>query len=164
MSLGNGNPKEGDKGSNFNYELKALQGLESIAKKLETGIVKKIVAGTGVTISPTTGVGNVTINAAVPTGPTTLAFGGNLFYVEGGEQYAYNTVTTLSTVYSTPAPVFSPIGKNFWLDLSIQTGSYAGLPYGTSSFTVKLFASANGISQNVLLGTYTVATTAANTV
>lgn len=64
MSLGNGNPKSGDKGSNFNYEIKALQGLESIAKKLETGIVKKIVAGTGVTISPTTGVGNVTINAS----------------------------------------------------------------------------------------------------
>lgn len=65
MSLGNGNPKSGDKGSNFNYELKALQGLESIAKKLETGIVKKIVAGTGITISPTTGVGNVTINAGL---------------------------------------------------------------------------------------------------
>lgn len=36
MSLGNGNPKEGDKGSNFNYELKVLQGLESIAVALET--------------------------------------------------------------------------------------------------------------------------------
>lgn len=35
MSLGNGNPKEGDKGSNFNYELKVLQGLESIAVALE---------------------------------------------------------------------------------------------------------------------------------
>jgi len=36
MSLGNGNPKEGDKGSNFNYELKVLQGLESIAVALES--------------------------------------------------------------------------------------------------------------------------------
>jgi hypothetical protein len=35
MSLGNGNPKEGDKGSNFNYELKVLQGLEAIAVSLE---------------------------------------------------------------------------------------------------------------------------------
>lgn len=35
MSLGNGNPKEGDKGSNFNYELKVLQGLDSIAVALE---------------------------------------------------------------------------------------------------------------------------------
>lgn len=38
MSLGNGNPKEGDKGSNFNYELKVLQGLEAIAVALENGI------------------------------------------------------------------------------------------------------------------------------
>lgn len=35
MSLGNGNPKEGDKGSNFNYELKVLQGLDAIATSLE---------------------------------------------------------------------------------------------------------------------------------
>lgn len=35
MSLGNGNPKEGDKGSNFNYELKVLQGLDAIAVALE---------------------------------------------------------------------------------------------------------------------------------
>jgi hypothetical protein len=35
MALGNGNPKEGDKGSNFNYELKVLQGLEAIAVALE---------------------------------------------------------------------------------------------------------------------------------
>lgn len=39
MSLGNGNPKEGDKGSNFNYELKVLQGLEAIALALESNPV-----------------------------------------------------------------------------------------------------------------------------
>ena len=37
MGLGNGNPKEGDKGSNFNWELKVLQGLEAIAVALEGG-------------------------------------------------------------------------------------------------------------------------------
>jgi hypothetical protein len=35
MALGNGNPKSGDKGSNFNYELKVLQALDSIAETLE---------------------------------------------------------------------------------------------------------------------------------
>jgi hypothetical protein len=35
MGLGNGNPKSGDKGSNFNYELKVLQALDSIAETLE---------------------------------------------------------------------------------------------------------------------------------
>jgi hypothetical protein len=37
MGLGNGNPKSGDKGSNFNYELKVLQGLEAIANALDGG-------------------------------------------------------------------------------------------------------------------------------
>jgi hypothetical protein len=35
MGLGNGNPKNGDRGSNFNYELKVLQALDSIAETLE---------------------------------------------------------------------------------------------------------------------------------
>lgn len=50
MSLGNGNPKDGDKGSNFNYELKVLQGLEAIAVRLEEGIVPYTTATTGTNI------------------------------------------------------------------------------------------------------------------
>lgn len=42
MSLGNGNPKEGDKGSNFNFELKVLQGLEAIAVGVENLPVSSI--------------------------------------------------------------------------------------------------------------------------
>jgi hypothetical protein len=42
MSLGNGNPKDGDKGSNFNYELKVLQGLQAIAVALENQITYKV--------------------------------------------------------------------------------------------------------------------------
>lgn len=37
MALGNGNPKEGDKGSNFFWELRVLQGLEAIAVAIEAG-------------------------------------------------------------------------------------------------------------------------------
>ncbi len=37
MGLGNGNPNEGNKGSNFNFELKMLQGLEAIANALDGG-------------------------------------------------------------------------------------------------------------------------------
>jgi len=37
MALGNGNPKDGDKGSNFNYELKVLQSLEQIANFFSGG-------------------------------------------------------------------------------------------------------------------------------
>jgi hypothetical protein len=81
MSLGNGNPKNGDKGSNFNYQLKMLKGLDAIATSLEaaatpgacepgTGVCQ-IIAGENITISPETGLGVVTINADVPT--STLA-------------------------------------------------------------------------------------------
>lgn len=35
MGLGNGNPKDGDKGSNFNYELKVLQGLQCACDQLK---------------------------------------------------------------------------------------------------------------------------------
>lgn len=37
MGLGNGNSNEGNKGSNFNYELKTLQLLEAIAIAIEQG-------------------------------------------------------------------------------------------------------------------------------
>jgi hypothetical protein len=37
MGLGNGNPNEGNKGSNFNYELKTLQLLQAIAVAVEQG-------------------------------------------------------------------------------------------------------------------------------
>lgn len=37
MGLGNGNPNEGNKGSNFNYELKVLQLLDAIATAIEQG-------------------------------------------------------------------------------------------------------------------------------
>ena len=35
MSLGNGNPKNGDKGSNFDFEYRVLKGMESIAVAME---------------------------------------------------------------------------------------------------------------------------------
>jgi len=47
MSLGNGNPKEGDKGSNFNYELKVLQGLQRIINNVLAGIDVTVVNGAG---------------------------------------------------------------------------------------------------------------------
>jgi hypothetical protein len=37
MGLGNGNPKAGDRGSNYDYELKVLKGLEAIANALDGG-------------------------------------------------------------------------------------------------------------------------------
>jgi hypothetical protein len=47
MALGNGNPKDGDKGSNFNYELKVLQGLQSIINNVLAGTNVTVVNGSG---------------------------------------------------------------------------------------------------------------------
>lgn len=65
MSLGNGNKKEGDKGSNFNYELKVLQGLQSI--------INNVLAGTNVTV--VNGAGAAAVN---------IQDGGNSITVDGG--------------------------------------------------------------------------------
>ena len=55
MGLGNGNSTTGDKGSNFNYELKSLQGLQEIlnntlSKTLTPGVLN-ITGATGTTLS-----------------------------------------------------------------------------------------------------------------
>ena len=65
MSLGNGNPKEGDKGSNFNYELKVLQGLQSI--------INSVLASIDVTVVNAAGASAVNIQD-----------GGNSITVDGG--------------------------------------------------------------------------------
>lgn len=65
MSLGNGNPKEGDKRSGFNYELKVLQGLQSI--------INNAIAGTNVTV--VNGAGAAAVN---------IQDGGNSITVDGG--------------------------------------------------------------------------------
>lgn len=74
MALGNGNPKEGDKGSNFFWELKVLQGLEAIAVAIEAGGGGGggggITALTGdVTAGPGSGSQVATIGALKVTGP-----------------------------------------------------------------------------------------------
>ena len=66
MSLGNGNPKEGDKGSNFNYELKVLQGLQAIAEGLEPGIVHTVTA-----TAPVQSSGGTNPNISIPAATST---------------------------------------------------------------------------------------------
>ena len=74
MSLGNGNPKEGDKGSNFNYELNVLQGLEAIAVALENqppasgGLFAEIANSTPIanTITPGSLLGTIVGTTSVP--------------------------------------------------------------------------------------------------
>jgi hypothetical protein len=84
MSLGNGNPKEGDKGSNFNYELKVLQGLESIAVALENQPPPPVITTYGLfaqTVNSTPVTGTVSELSLIRTGVGTLTVPANSFKV-----------------------------------------------------------------------------------
>ena len=77
MSLGNGNPKDGDKGSNFNYELKVLQGLQAIAVALEEGINPQFIGTTdGTTVTGTT-IATKSTSVLIPA--NTVAAGDSIF-------------------------------------------------------------------------------------
>ena len=79
MSLGNGNPREGDKGSNFDFERSSLKLLQSIADATAgggggSGTVTQVNTGTGLTGGPITTSGTVSIaNTAVTAGSYTSA-------------------------------------------------------------------------------------------
>lgn len=84
MSLGNGNPKEGDKGSNFNYELKVLQGLESIAVALENqpAVPPSLNYGVYASTANSTPIANTTIpGSLIGSGVGSLSVPANAFKV-----------------------------------------------------------------------------------
>jgi hypothetical protein len=122
-------------------------------------ITGSIIATGGITGSLLGTATNALTASYLNVGPYTETFGGNLDVVEGYEVYAYNSTTSLNTMYATPSTVFSPTGKNFWVDIAVQTSDGA-----SGDLTIKLFASANRVSQNVLLGTYTITSAAPRTV
>jgi hypothetical protein len=85
MSLGNGNPKEGDKGSNFNYELKVLQGLQCACDQLkainiDTDDLEQLLADLIATLDD--GV-NVTVVNGTGASAVNIQDGGNSITVDG---------------------------------------------------------------------------------
>lgn len=71
MSLGNGNPKDGDKGSNFNYELKMLQGLDNIATFFENDTEPRTFTADGVIVTGTGTQPRVSCVVTIPPGVLT---------------------------------------------------------------------------------------------
>ena len=66
MSLGNGNPKEGDKGSNFNYQLNVLKGLQNIINNVIAGIDVTVVNGAGASaVNIQDGGNSITVDGSV---------------------------------------------------------------------------------------------------
>lgn len=104
MSLGNGNPKDGDKGSNFNYELKVLQGLQAIAVALEEGIKNPQFIGTtdGTIVTGTT-IATKSTSVLIPA--NTVAVGDSIFVRTRcrktgilGAGFTYISINTLDAI------------------------------------------------------------------
>ena len=110
MSLGNGNPKEGDKGSNFQFELMMLKSLEAISNKLSTtGALSKAPAS-DVTLATLTGTLSQTIIKTLTLQPNTLQIGN--YWTQGGRDFGYTEAAvnyagagnTTVTIYINNAP------------------------------------------------------------
>jgi len=109
MSLGNGNPKEGDKGSNFNYELKVLQGLESIAVALENQPATSNYGLYAATANSTPITGTTAELSLVGAGVGTLSVPANTFKV--GDSFHAKLIGHISCVGSAT------------LDIRVKSGS-----------------------------------------
>jgi hypothetical protein len=92
------------------------------------------------------------------TGPYTETFGGALQFTAGSDIYAFGGMPTSTRVIN--KPIFTTSLKNCWVEASIFTNGSYGIGH---NITLQFYASANGNSRDVLLGTYNIPTSAGST-
>jgi hypothetical protein len=117
MSLGNGNPKEGDKGSNFNYELKVLQGLEAIAVSLENQPASTNYGLFAQTVSSIPVTATVTESSLIGTGVGTLTVPANSFKV--GDSFHAKLIGHMSCVGSATLEIRVRSGSTLLADTGV---------------------------------------------
>ena len=117
MSLGNGNPKEGDKGSNFNYELKVLQGLEAIAVSLENQHASTNYGLFAQTVSSIPVTATVTESSLIGTGVGTLTVPVNSFKV--GDSFHAKLIGHMSCVGSATLEIRVRSGSTLLADTGV---------------------------------------------
>ena len=117
MSLGNGNPKEGDKGSNFNYELKVLQGLEAIAVSLENQPASTNYGLFAQTVSSIPVTATVTESSLIGTGVGTLTVPVNSFKV--GDSFHAKLIGHMSCVGSATLEIRVRSGSTLLADTGV---------------------------------------------
>jgi type IV secretory pathway VirB2 component (pilin) len=144
MSLGNGNPKDGDKGSNFNYELKVLQGLDAIAVALENPPTKTFTNTAGTTTGAGILISNsLLIPANTITNPSAIEFIAKFYRVSGTtntiSSYLF-TNTTNSIVGASLLATGGAIATGAQMGTLARTMNYVGGVIKTLS-AASLFAS-----------------------
>ena len=160
MSLGNGNPTYGDKGSNFDYELRVLTGLESIATALENnpspsyGLFAQIVKGPSIS--------NTTVESSIlGTGVGTLSVPANAFQV--GDSFRAKLTGNMSAANNNTIEIHIKTGSVILADTGIVT-----LPNITNlnwtievDFTIRAIGGA-GVASIISSGVFTYMKNASN--
>lgn len=101
------------------------------------GAVNKIIAGTNITISPTTGVGDVTVNASTSGGSVTSVTGAGVygFTLPGGPITTSGTLTVTPPTPGTSGNVLTSDGTA-WTSAAPASGGASITPYAVGSYAL----------------------------
>lgn len=138
MGLGNGNKKEGDKGSNFNYELKVLQGLQSIINNVLAGMDVTVVNGAGAAaVNIQDGGNSITVDGGVGVQrtPTILRTSTNSSVAAGAYSVSFASV---GTVDSTVGGATLKPGETINFDAGAINNTLGAITYNSSTAGAEL--------------------------
>ena len=139
MSLGNGNPKEGDKGSNFNYQLKVLQGLQNIINNVLAGIDVTVINAAGAAaVNIQDGGNSITVDGGtgVQRTPTFLRPTGTSGTIAGG-QYSVS-FASVGTADATVGGITLKPGESISFDAGAINNTLAAIAYSTTTAGAEL--------------------------
>jgi len=139
MSLGNGNKKEGDKGSNFNYELKVLQGLQCACDQLQTGIDVTVVNGAGAAaVNIQDGGNSITVDGGtgVQRTPAFLRPTGTSGTITAGKYSA--SFASVGTADATVGGITLKPGESLNFDAGAINNTLAAITYSTTTAGAEL--------------------------
>ena len=139
MSLGNGNPKEGDKGSNFNYQLKVLQGLQNIINNVLAGIDVTVINGAGAAaVNIQDGGNSITVDGGtgVQRTPTFLRPTGTSGTIAAG-RYSVS-FASVGTADATVGGITLKPGESISFDAGAINNTLAAIAYSTTTAGAEL--------------------------
>ena len=154
MGLGNGNPKEGDKGSNFNYELKVLQGLQNIINNVLAGVDVTVVNGAGAAaVNIQDGGNSITVDGSVSVtngagaSAVNIQDGGNSITVDGTVNIGTMPEVEIKNDAGNPVPVNGTVAVSSLPAVSILSLPNEGQQTMANSISVALASNQAGVQR-----------------